>query len=430
MTKVEGLSGHFARHKLRIFRVSTTLIVNVAVLAANMASGIITARGLDPVGRGELLAISMWPQIIASAFTFGMPAALVYEVHQKAVTPGAVYAGATLMITATATAAAAAAAFVLPFLMGGKSAHLIHFAQAFLILTPIISVGLVSISLFQALEDFRTYNGLRMLSPFSVILFLLAVHMTVGLNPETAAYSYAASGIVLTITGVSLAVSRLGGLAAAATRLREAVRRLAIYGRSHAWADFMGAIEANLDKILLAALLPAVDLGLYAVAYGSSRAMLAAASAISAVDFPRAAGLARPDALRAMARGAVLTALVALPPLLIGILFAGPLLHLVYGASFVAAETLLRLLLLEAYILGIVFVLAHAFLAAGLPAITSRVQAFSTVASALAVLLGVSVGGATGAAIGLASVAAMKLALLSIAFLGQRSRLRAAVTPA
>lgn len=414
MAQVAALIGQLARQRQRIFRISTTLVVNVAVLAANMATGIITARGLDPTGRGDLLAISMWPQIIASASTFGMPAALVYELQRKISPPGAIFAGASFVILSSAAVAAALAALIVPSFMASRSAELIAFAQAFLLLTPVISLGLVSISLFQGLEEFRTYNALRMFTPLAVIGCLLSVQATIGLTPQSAALSYAVAGLVATTSGLILALPRLRASAAKiGAGFRGAVRRLLGYGRRHAWADFMGAIESNLDKIILAALLPANQLGLYAVAYGSSRAMLAAASAIAAVEFPRAAGLVQRDALRSMSRGAMLTALVAAVPLLIGVVFAQPLLWIVYGANFEQAATLLRLFLLEGYLLGIVFVLVHAFLAAGLPGVTSKVQAAGTVLSALAVLGGVWIAGALGAAIGMVAVATLKIAVLT-----------------
>lgn len=421
MATMAGLVGEISRQRQRLLRISTTLVLNVVILAANMATGVITARGLDPAGRGELLSMSMWPQIVASAFTFGMPAALVYEVQRRISPPGQIYVAANLLIIGIGSVAAAAAALSIPWIVQDRSAHQIAFAQFFLLLTPVVSINLVSIAFFQGLEDFRTYNAIRVATPFLTIAFLLFVSFGFGLRPETAALSYAAAGIVSAGIALWLAFGRFEAPLLALIRCpAEVYRRLRAFGWSHAGADLLGGLEGNLDKIILVALVPASELGLYTVAYGSSRAMLAAASAVAAVEFPRAAGLPRHQALRSMSRGALATAAVALPPLLIGTLFAEPLLHIVYGAAFEHAAPLLRIFLLEGYLSGIVFVLVHAFLAAGQPSVGAKVQAVGTTLSVASLLVGVWAGGAFGAAIGLVVVAMVKVALLSGVLLAQR----------
>ena len=42
-----------------------TLLVRVFILAINLATGIITARALGPIGRGELAAMQLWPYFLA-----------------------------------------------------------------------------------------------------------------------------------------------------------------------------------------------------------------------------------------------------------------------------------------------------------------------------------------------------------------------------
>src|ERR1700685_2480006 len=41
----------------------------------NAATGILTARSLHPVGRGELAAMGVWPNILANLLTLGLPRA-------------------------------------------------------------------------------------------------------------------------------------------------------------------------------------------------------------------------------------------------------------------------------------------------------------------------------------------------------------------
>ena len=56
-----------------------TLLVGLLVLATNVLTGIITARTLGPVGRGEQAAMILWPQFLAYTLTLGLPRALLYN---------------------------------------------------------------------------------------------------------------------------------------------------------------------------------------------------------------------------------------------------------------------------------------------------------------------------------------------------------------
>jgi hypothetical protein len=52
-----------------------TVLANIAVQGLNVASGVLTARTLGPIGRGMLAGIIMWPQFLAYAMTLGIPVA-------------------------------------------------------------------------------------------------------------------------------------------------------------------------------------------------------------------------------------------------------------------------------------------------------------------------------------------------------------------
>src|ERR1700728_3333920 len=48
------------------------------VIGLNAATGILSARALAPVGRGELSAMILWCTFLASVFSFGLPSAFTY----------------------------------------------------------------------------------------------------------------------------------------------------------------------------------------------------------------------------------------------------------------------------------------------------------------------------------------------------------------
>ena len=63
--------------------VMQSLAIKLLVIAVNTATGIITARMLQPEGRGELAALILWPVFLANAMTLGVPSSLVYNLRRE-----------------------------------------------------------------------------------------------------------------------------------------------------------------------------------------------------------------------------------------------------------------------------------------------------------------------------------------------------------
>ena len=67
------------------FRAVTQSVFSKAVILGLQAgTGILTARELRPWGRGELAAMILWPLLVASVTTLGVPSALIYFVRHRA----------------------------------------------------------------------------------------------------------------------------------------------------------------------------------------------------------------------------------------------------------------------------------------------------------------------------------------------------------
>ena len=65
--------------------------------AVNAVTGIVTARALQPVGRGELAAMVLWPMLFAGLTTCGLPTALVYFMRRDPRRAGAFVGWALLL---------------------------------------------------------------------------------------------------------------------------------------------------------------------------------------------------------------------------------------------------------------------------------------------------------------------------------------------
>src|SRR6202022_4041227 len=58
------------------------VVAKVSILAINAATGILTARALQPAARGELSAIVLWPVFLASLLSFGVQTSLVFNLRK------------------------------------------------------------------------------------------------------------------------------------------------------------------------------------------------------------------------------------------------------------------------------------------------------------------------------------------------------------
>src|SRR5580704_9495851 len=66
-----------------IASVAQSLAARIFLVAINALTGIVTARALRPEGRGELAATILWPSLLASVVTLGLPGALIFNVRRN-----------------------------------------------------------------------------------------------------------------------------------------------------------------------------------------------------------------------------------------------------------------------------------------------------------------------------------------------------------
>jgi O-antigen/teichoic acid export membrane protein len=66
--------------KVNVQAVWQTFLTNLAIQGCNVITGVLTARILQPEGRGELAAIILWPSILAGLGILGTNWALTREV--------------------------------------------------------------------------------------------------------------------------------------------------------------------------------------------------------------------------------------------------------------------------------------------------------------------------------------------------------------
>jgi O-antigen/teichoic acid export membrane protein len=130
----------------------------------------------------------------------------------------------------------------------------------------------------------------------------------------------------------------------------------------------------QVDQVLVVTLLNASAMGSYVVVLSVSRMLNVFQASVVMVLFPKAAGHNAERVLAMTGKAVRASGLVTVACGAV-VCIAGPaLLRVVYGPEYVAAATALRLLVLEAVLSGMVFVLAQAFMALNRPGVVTILQ--------------------------------------------------------
>jgi enterobacterial common antigen flippase len=56
-----------------------TVVASGAILLSGLATGVLTARLLEPQGRGVLAAVLFWPHLITSLGLLSLPSAMIFR---------------------------------------------------------------------------------------------------------------------------------------------------------------------------------------------------------------------------------------------------------------------------------------------------------------------------------------------------------------
>lgn len=354
--------------------VAQTLLVNVLILGINLLTGVITARLLGPVGRGEQAAITLWPQALAYALTLGLPSALLYNLKRRPEQSSQLFAAALLLGLGMGTVATVAGMFLIPLWLTEYSTQVVHFAQWSMLAAPVMLFTLTFGFALQARGDFHIFNAVRYLNPLMTLAALIALAATGHFTPFNTALAY----ILPTIPTFLWVLTRLWRAYRPVWRgLRPAFGGLVSYGTRSYGVDLMGQLSLQMDRLFVIGLLAPAAMGIYVVALSLAQMLNVFQAAAVAVLFPKASELGTEGVIRLTGRTVrATTAVTALAAA--GLALFGPLaLRLVYGPEFVEAVPTLRILLLVMLLNGASLVMVQAFMALGRPGVVNLFQVAS-----------------------------------------------------
>lgn len=373
--------------------VPTLTVGSTTAVVTRLLTSILVAQILGPAGRGAVALISVVDEASKALFAAGIPIAAGYHAKtgldsDRALINAALRAGALLLPLTVAVA----------LLVGAWGLGSLEPAARWLTVLLIGWTGVVNLPGLTAANIMQAHRELRHLAIFRSLftsVTLIVVAFCAVLGDLSIAWVAAAFVLGRIVTGAyGLAATAWPSLGPSA-RLRPLVR----YGLKALPGSLGAQLNTRLDQLIIAPIVSFGDLGLYAVAAGTSFApavlpMSMATSAFATVEKDAHRGR-KASAATAIRHGILVSAIAAA-----GLALITPvLLPLVYGSAFAGAVGPTIILLGGSVAWGGQFVAAQCANALGQPSYSSISEVTGVLVTIVGLVIFVPLYGITGAAI-------------------------------
>jgi len=373
-----------------------TILVQGLTLGLGVLTGILSARMLGPVGRGEYAATIVWPMGIASFLAFGVNQALVYHLGQRTFSASEAATAAAVIGAAQGALSVAIGLVIVPLVLAKYSETVHLLGILFVFFTPVMILSVYPGNLFQGMQNLPRFNLIRVLAPLTYTFALIGMYATHYVSLGLVIYSQLAGYVLSLAVGAPMACSALR------LRLRwkaKAISSLLNYGVRIQGLSIATFVNQRIDQLVLSLLVPPRELGLYAVAVSLSSALAVFPQAAGIVAFSRGSSQ-EGDSARGTIRYAFRASLIWLLAVGTVLFVSAPfLIRLVFGARFEGSILACRILIPGALMTGLSFVLYNAASAIGRPGLSSVAEGVSVFVTAMGLFLLVPRYGYIGAAI-------------------------------
>jgi len=371
---------------------------NLSIAALSVVTGVVSARLLGPHGRGELAAIQITPGFIGVLANLGMPEALTYFSAQEPLCSGRYLATASAIALAACLPFMAGGFVAMPILLHAQRPQIVSVAQWCLLIAPIWAVASMPMHVLRGLGAFAQWNALRVMVLLSIIAVLAVAWATAHVTPVFMAYGWLVYSALLFLPAFWF-VLRRGVCGPFLPDPAKAVPMLQ-YGAPCVMTSLPQMLNLRLDQMLMAALLPPRELGLYVVAVAWSGAVSPILTAVGAVMLPTVAAAAdREHAVRRFGAGTRATSLMACLTSAAVAASAPLAIVFLFGAAYRGAIPSALVLAPAAGVLGVNFTLQEGLRGLGRPYLVLRAEVLGLVVTGIALAAMLPTLGIFGAAL-------------------------------
>jgi O-antigen/teichoic acid export membrane protein len=371
-----------------------TYLFSALGLVANLVSGIVTARGLGPSGRGVVVGLSAVTQLIGFFFAMGAAQSLSYFIAQRPEDGPRLFSSWILILLPLSVVAIAVGEVLLGTIFSVHSHEAISVGRWFLLTVVLVIALEFNNGLLLGSHDFGYFNALRFAQPALMAASLVVLWRLGALTVSSALIApIVATSIVLAV-GVGRSVRRVG---VGRPDLRLGLKTLWYGIRGHGMLIATN-LNARLDLAIIPAFVAASAVGLYSVATNVSLIVYQLSNTFAALVLAAAARDPERAAEKVLGSLFATLAIAGAMALALG-LFASPLLGLVYGSRFREAASTLQLILPGAVLFAGSSILSAGVYAAGRPFLTTLTQLSGMVVTVVGLTVFLRTGGITAAAL-------------------------------
>jgi O-antigen/teichoic acid export membrane protein len=258
---------------------ASTLVTNVVIQGCTIIQGILVARLLGPVGRGQFAAAILWPNLFAAMGGMGVGIALARRAGRTPDLARVIRTGLVLTLL-TGTLVAILCAVAIPWLLPGTDTIVRNAAYVFVPYIIFHHVSLALIAIDQGAGWFGRMNWTRLIvNPVYLVLVIVlwlagirdVLWFVVSLLIATGAVAVARVGLAL----------RHAPLPGPMEPVKSVFREALPFG----FAGLLNPLAASADKALLLYLLGTAQLGFYTVALTAASVVNSLAGAAGTVSF-------------------------------------------------------------------------------------------------------------------------------------------------
>lgn len=390
-----------------------TVLAKISIVAISLCNGILTARFLQPQGRGELTAISIGFQFLAYTMTLGLPTALRHQLKCHPEQKSELFSASIAIGITLGVLTAVTGIILIPQLIPHYSVKVIRFAQWLMPIAPLILLSETFAAALEASDEFAFANQIRYLQPLITLFTLVTFALFQALTPFTAALSYALPTLPLFIWMLKHLWKRFHPCWYS---LGTAYKWLIGYGLRAYGIDLLSTLTERVDRVLVVNLLPPASMGLYAVALSISRILNLFQLSIIPVLLAKVA--ARPvdevitiigQAVRVSVAFTTLAAIAMILPIPM-------LLQMLYGSQYLEAVAVLRILAVEVVLSSTAWILAVVFMVLDRPGTVTLIQCISLVPIVPLMLILIPIFGLEGAGLALLCSTVIRLFFVMLCF--------------
>jgi O-antigen/teichoic acid export membrane protein len=342
------------------WNVVATIGARLGVVAAGIVSSVMTARFLQPAGRGEYFLAVTVAQMIAQFANLGLPSSNTYFVAGNRSMFTGLFAN-SLWISFAGVPVVGVALMLLNARFGwmGVSHATLWFG---VVLAPLILFNLLGSNLFVGLNELRTFNAVQVISALIVLPFMLLAGKFHSGSTGFLTASILGWSVTATLVAVLLRHHASGPL-----RFRPEIFKTTFSYSTRAYLTTLaGFLVLRINVFTLNAMAGSEQVGYYSIASQLADTVAILPQSIALVLFPLL--VSRPEGRgRATVENAVRTAVILGAACLVLWFVAPPAVALAFGQRFQPAVPVIRAMLPGMLLVGVTAIVSQYLAAGGMP---------------------------------------------------------------